>query len=202
MERGVKRCTLLIPDAGPLNSLWVADRLDLLLRLDMPIAVVDAVYDEVTSDPRYPKDAEVKAFIERHSPPFTIEKTEIGAEERRKRNAGKPLKRNAGELAMVDFISEEGGVQRYLRSGDPLLVLFEDRGSLRVFGKPPNMHLLSTVGLLRGLQRAGIISSADEIVREMLHPTAPGRRPEDGRAFADLPGGTDEPAETGSAWEP
>ena len=99
---------------------------------------------------------------------------------------------------MVDFIGEEGGVQRYLGSGDPLLVLFEDCGSLRVFNKPSNMHLLSTVGLLRGLQRAGVIRSADEIVREMLCPTRPGRRPEDRRAFADLPEGTDEPAAAGS----
>ena len=28
----MKRCVLVIPDAGPLESLWVADRLDLLLR--------------------------------------------------------------------------------------------------------------------------------------------------------------------------
>ena len=83
LERGMKRCALLIPDAGPLNSLWVADRLDLLLRLDMPVAVVDAVYDEVTSDPRYPRDAEVKAFIEHRRPPFVIEETDIGAEEER-----------------------------------------------------------------------------------------------------------------------
>ena len=51
----MKRCVLVIPDAGPLNSLWVADRLDLLLRLDMPIVVVDAVYDEVTSNPCLPQ---------------------------------------------------------------------------------------------------------------------------------------------------
>ena len=68
----MKRCVLVIPDAGPLNSLWVADRLDLLLRLEMPIVVVDAVYDEVTGDPAYPKDAEVKAFIDSNRPPFAL----------------------------------------------------------------------------------------------------------------------------------
>jgi hypothetical protein len=45
----VKRCTVIIPDAGPFNSLWVADRLDLLLALDMRLVVVDAVYDELTA---------------------------------------------------------------------------------------------------------------------------------------------------------
>lgn len=46
----MKRCTLIIPDAGPFNSLWVADQLSLLLTLDMRLVVVDAVYDELTSD--------------------------------------------------------------------------------------------------------------------------------------------------------
>ena len=197
----MKRCVLAIPDAGPLNSLWVANRLDLLLRLEMPIAVVDAVYDEVTSDPNYRKDAEVKAFIDSNRPPFAIEQTDIGAYERARRKAGKPRKRNVGELAMMDFISDEGGVRRYLDSSDPLLVLYEDQG-LRVFRKPPNMHLLSTVGLLRGMEKVGLIRSADSVLAEMTNPTQPGRRSRDRRAFPDLPNGVDEPAEIGSAWTP
>ena len=197
----MKRCVLVIPDSGPLNSLWVADQLDLLLRLNMPIVVVDAVFDEVTSDLRYPKDAAVKAFIEANQPPFVIERTDIGAYERERQRAGKLPKRNAGELAMMDFISDAGGVRRYLESNDPLLVLYEDRG-LRVFQRPPNMHLLSTVGLLRGLEKVGVIRSADAIIGEMTHPTKPGRRPQDRRAFADTPNGVDEPAAIGSAWTP
>ena len=195
----MKRCVLVIPDAGPLNSLWVADRLDLLLRLDMPIVVVDAVYDEVTSNPAYPKDAAVKAFIDSNRPPFVIEQTDVGAFERERRQAGKPPKRNVGELAMMDFISDAGGVRRYLESGDPMLVLYEDQG-LRVFQKPPNMHLLSTVGLLRGMERAGILRCADAVIREMTNPTRPDRRPQDRRAFSDLPDGVDEPAAIGSHW--
>ena len=166
----MKRCVLVIPDAGPLNSLWVADRLDLLLRLDMPIVVVDAVYDEVTSDLHYPRDAAVKEFVEANRPPFVIEQTDIGTYERERRRAGKPRKRNVGELAMMDFISDDGGVRRYLESNDPLLVLYEDRG-LRVFQRPPNMHLLSTVGLLRGMEKVGVIRSADAIIGEMTNPT-------------------------------
>ncbi len=50
----MKRCTVIIPDAGPFNSLWVADRLGLLLTLDMRLVVVDAVYDELTGDLSYP----------------------------------------------------------------------------------------------------------------------------------------------------
>jgi len=70
----LKRCSLIIPDAGPINSLWVADQLSLLLKLDMAIILVDAVYDELTSDPEnWPKDFEVKKFVEGNMPPFVIE---------------------------------------------------------------------------------------------------------------------------------
>lgn len=191
----MKRCALLIPDAGPLISLWVADRLDLLLRLDMPIIVVDAVYDEATGDPDYPQDADIKAFIESNKPPFVIEETQIGCLARERKQGGKQPIRNAGELAIIDFISEEGRAQRYLCQGGPLLVLFEDR-KLRVFQRPPNMHLLSTVGLLRGMERIGLLSSADTVIQAMTQPTQPGRR---ARAFADLPLGTDEKADIGSS---
>lgn len=197
----MKRCTIVIPDAGPFNSLWVADQLDLLLQLDMRLIVVDAVYDELTSDLSFPKDRAVKAFIDENQPPFIIESTEIGLYEREKRREGKKLRRNAGELAMIDFLSADDGIRKYLGPDDPVAILFED-ASLRIFNKPPNLHLLSTVGLLRGLERVGVISSADSIIHEMTHPSKPDRRPSDHRAFTDLPDGVDEKANIGSSWLP
>ena len=196
----MKRCTIVIPDAGPLISLWVADRLDVLLLLNMPIIVVDAVFDEVTGDTSYQQDADIKTFIDEHRPPFVIEETNIGTIARERRSANQMPVKHSGELAIMQFISEEGGVQRHLSRGDPLLILFEDR-KLRVLQRPPNMHLLSTIGLLRGMERSGLISSADDIIREMTHPTAEGRGPQYIRGFMDLPEGTDEPAETGSFWQ-
>ena len=195
-----KRCTLVIPDAGPFNSLWVANELPLLLKLDMPIVVVDAVYDELTRDPvNYPKDREVKAFIDAHQPPFKIEDTETGRREREKRREGLPPRRNAGEVAIVDFMSD--GLEKYLTASEPVLVLFEDADvpGVRFFRKPPNLHLLSTVGLLRGLERVGIIRSADEVIQNMTHPSDPSRR---ARVLKDLPDGVDEPATIGSSWAP
>lgn len=196
----MRRCTLILPDAGPINSLWVADRLELLLEVDMKIVVVDAVYDELTSDLSYLKDREVKNFIDSNRPPFIIEPTDIGKAEREKRSLGQKLKKNAGELAMVDFISSDDGIGRYLEANEPVAILFEDAG-LRVFNKPPNLHLISTVGFLRGLEDVGIIASADEVIEEMLHPSKPGRRPYDARKLTDLPDGTDEAAAIGSSWK-
>jgi hypothetical protein len=197
----LKRCTIIIPDAGPFNSLWVADQLQLLLALDMKIVVIDAVYDELTSDLSYPKDQSVKEFIDGNQPPFMIETTDIGQQEREKRRTGAKLKRNAGELAIVDFMSSDDGLRKYLRPGEPVAILFEDAG-IRVFNKPPHLHLISTVGMLRGLERVGVSRSADAIIHEMTHPLKPNRRPSDARAFTDLPDGIDEPAAVGSTWEP
>lgn len=197
----MKRCTVVIPDAGPFNSLWVAEQLNILLRLDMRIVVVDAVYDELTSDLSYPKDRDVKDFIDKNQPPFIIESTDIGRIERKKRASGEKLKKNAGELAMVDFMSSDDGLSKYVSANEPVVILFEDAG-LRVFSKPPNLHLLSTVGLLRGLERVGVIASADAIIHEMTHPSKPGRRNSDKRFLTDLPDGTDDPAAIGSTWKP
>lgn len=198
----MKRCTLVVPDTGPFNSLWVADELDLLLKLDMPIVVVDAVHDALTSDPtNYLKDREVLDFIASHQPPFVRVQTDIWTMESERRRRGEKPKRNAGELAIADFLSSEDGLKRYIQDGDPVLLLYEDR-DVRVINKPPNMHLLSTVGLVKGLERLKMIPSADEIIRRMTHPTAPGRRPSDVRVLTDLPDGTDEPAATGSSWTP
>jgi hypothetical protein len=166
----------------------------------MPIVVLDAVYDELTSDPEhYKKDREVKAFIDSHRPPFEIEETETGREERSKRREGRKLRKNAGEVAIVDFMSD--GIEKYASAMEPVLVLFEDSDvrTVRFLRKPPNLHLLSTVGLLRGLERVGVIASASAIIQAMTQPSDPSRRP---RMFNDLPDGVDEPALLGSSWTP
>jgi hypothetical protein len=128
----VKRCTVIIPDAGPFNSLWVVDRLDLLLALDMRLIVADAVYDELTSDLPCPKDRAVKAFIDGNQPPFVIESMEIGEQEREKRRTGKKLKKNTGELAVVDFMSSDDGLRKYVSVGERVVILFEDAWSVHL----------------------------------------------------------------------
>lgn len=198
----MKRCTIIIPDAGPFNSLWVANQLPLLLALDMKIVVLDVIYEEVTSDPEnYPKDLAVKEFIDRNKPPFVIEPTEKGRTEQEKVDAGGRRSKNAGDVAITDFMTSETGLAKYLRTAEPVAVLFEDADiqNVRFFRKPPNLHLLSTVGMLRGLEKVKIIKSAEAIIQEMTHPSTPNRR---GRKFTDLPDGIDDPASIGSTWVP
>lgn len=196
----MKRCTLVVPDSGPLNSLWVANQLDLLIQLDMKIVIVDAVYDEVTRDTTYVKDREVKAFINSHMPPFVVEATEYGQFVRQRRAAGSAVKKGSGEAAIAEFMASDAGLRAHLATSEPVLLLYEDR-DVRVINRPPNLHLLSTVGLLRGLERVGVIQSADKIIYAMTHPGGNSSAPQ-ARKFTDLPDGADEAAAIGSSWEP
>jgi hypothetical protein len=123
----LKRCTIVIPDAGPFNSLWVADQLPLLLALDMKMIVLDVVYDELTSDTdNYQKDRDVKDFISANQPPFIIEETSVGQNERQKVARGEKRSKNAGEIAITDFMTSESGLIKNLTVKEPVLVLFED----------------------------------------------------------------------------
>lgn len=197
----MSQCTLIILDSGPLNSLWVADRLDLLLTLDMRLVLVDTVYDELTSDLTDPRDRAVKAFIDGNQPPFIIETTGVGALERERRSKGGKPKKNAGEVSVVSFLTSADGFRKYVGTGDPVAILYED-AAIRLVSNPPNLHMLSTVGMLRGLEYVDIIPSADTIIHEMTHPSKPDRRPEYRRVATDLPDGIDDPAAIGSTRVP
>jgi hypothetical protein len=196
------RCVLVIPDAGPINSLWTAGRLDLLLALDMPIVVVDEIYAEVTSDPEhYAKDREVKDFLDSlkgHG--LTVEATFVGQQARSARGAGRfKSGKGLGDAAIAEFMAD--GIDKYVTADAPVLVLFEDADfrNVRFVRKPDNLHLLSTVALLRGMERLGIIASADAIIMAMTNPDDPIKR---ARAFPDLPNGYEDAVSTGSIWSP
>jgi hypothetical protein len=197
------RCTLVVPDAGPLNSLWVADRLDLLLAIEMPVVVIDAVYDEATSEPlRFKKDRDVRAFIAaRLGREITIETTFVGQQARlaRARDDFVPGG-GVGDAAIAEFVN--AGVQRYLGAGEAVVLLFEDTDfrTIHFVRQPDNLHLLSTVAMLRGLEELGVLGSADAVLAAMLTPTDPERRGY-ARRFGDLPDGSDVSAPGGTTWK-
>ena len=196
-----KRCALIIPDAGPINSLWVARRLDLLPKLDMQVVLIDEVYAETTSDPdNYAKDREVRAFVEAHrGKEIIVEETFVGAAAAKARSEGKKIASNLGEAAIAEFLgNEDSGVGKYLNDDSAALLLFEDSDwrNTRIIRKTDNLHPLSTVALLRGMQASGLLESADEVIDAMLHPDNPRER----RVLNDLPDGTDIEADPGSFW--
>jgi hypothetical protein len=200
----VIRCTLIIPDAGPLNSLWVADALHLLLALRLPVVVLDAIYDEVTSDPAgYAKDRDVKAFIDAHAgAEIIVQSTGVGRNARLARSMGQfETGAGLGEAAIAQFMNH--GLMDYLGADEAALVLFEDADfhELLILRQPKNLHFLSTVAFVRGLEEVGIVPSADALLNAMIHPTSPEKR-RYARHFPDMPAGIDRPAPGGSTWKP
>ena len=179
-DGGMGRAVLLIAEDAPLWSLRAAGRLDLLLRLGMEPAPPDRGPGQAPPDPgvlvldgvldAVAHDAEIGAFIRVHSPPFAVEKTWAGEVADRRRRAGKPPRTNAADVALADFLTAGGGIDRYLGSGDPFLVLCDRIRGLCLFGAPSNLHRLSTAGLLAGLEKAGVIPSAGQVLHDMLHP--------------------------------
>lgn len=130
-----QRCVLVIPDAGPINSLWVADALPLLLKLAMDIVVIDEVYEELTSDPvNYRKDREVKEFIEGHPDVFTIEKTTVGRITADARKRGEDMSgRGLGEAAIAEFFKT--GIEKYARGEVSAAQLSERNGFFSVLDR-------------------------------------------------------------------
>lgn len=173
----MRRCTVFLTDPGPLFSLWVADQLDLLQALATRVIILDVIYDALTRNQSDLKQRQIKAFIDANHPPFIIEPTQIGRLHK--------AKKNAAVVAVADFVTAEFGLPRFLATGEPILMLFED---LEWFVTPrlPNLRVLSTVKMLRELEAAGVIKCADAVLTEMTHPTGPGRKPSDARALSHL----------------
>jgi len=160
----LEACTLAIPSAGPINTLSDAGQLSLLLALAKKIIVLDVVYDEVTSG----LDLKSKAIKDFLTVPisanqFVIEQTEVGQRERQKVSHGEKRSKNAGDIAITDFMTSENGLIKYLIAGDPVFICVDDAdiSTMRFIRKPANLHLISTSEMLRWLNEVndGVIET-------------------------------------------
>ena len=188
----MKRIALVIPDAGPLISLGRADRLDLLLRLDVPIFLVDQVVFEATHSRHHQDAAQIRVFIQAHAEQVRVVTTFVGAAAaaaRQQKPEARP--RGLGEAAIAEFYSR---IDEFIDPNRPVLVLFEDSDIRRITALVRgNVHLLSTWGLLMGMEEVGLIEFAagvwEAINRSGRHPPTHA---------------VDQPAEAhgGSTWKP
>ena len=175
---------LIIPDAGPLISLGKADSLEILLTLGYPIYVVDQVRYEITRDKRFVDASRIEGFIRAHASIVHEFVTAVGQAAASRRAAGETRQPGQGEAAIAELLSRLDET-----TGDPdapVLLLYEDSDVRKSrFVLPPNVHLVSTWSLLLGLERKGLISSAQDIWAKI---EAAGRTPS--AISADLPGTT------------
>lgn len=162
----MRRVALVIPDAGPLISLGVGKSLSLLLKLDLPIYVVDVVYDEVTSDQHKLGAREIKEFVTANPEVVHIAETEIGRLIKEKRATNRNYRfPHGGETAISNFFA---GIDEIIDPKEPVLIVFEDVKMRRRAGLlQENVHFISTAALLEGMEKVGLIESADAIWKAM-----------------------------------
>lgn len=180
----MSRVVLVVPDAGPLISLGRADALSILLRLGLPIYVVDQVLFEVTRDERHEDARRIAAFVQEHPQTVHVFSTVVGGEAARRRHAGEAgRQKGQGEAAIAEFLAR---LDEVAGPDAPVLLVYEDSDVRKSrFVLPDTVHVVSTKALLVGMERRGLIASADAVWRAIMDA---GRRPLD--SDVDQPGMT------------
>lgn len=182
---------IILPDASPLFSLVAVDALDLLLKLGTKVVLTDYIEWEATRNGSATA-RRIEQWIANNPTAVEIVPTESGADRIRKDKAGIGDKRkNMGEQTVFEAISNE-----YVGPG-PYVFLFEDEKMLRqgagiTFFDIYPVHLITTYGLLVGLERRGIIADADDLfarIRGLHAPLVPGpeARPRVRKTLLDRP---------------
>src|SRR4051812_4413702 len=91
---------IVIPDAGPINTLAAAGLLDLLLAPpNTEVIVVKSVMAEILI-----RAPELGAFIEKNQSRVKIVATSVCTDDEGKRARGEPVGKGRGDLAIADFI--------------------------------------------------------------------------------------------------
>lgn len=158
---------IAIPDSGPLMSLGRIDRLDLLERFKCPILITDMVAAEVLRGlPGAPDAAIFQHWFESRDNHVQTVETSIGLLWKAVPEENKAvLKRikDAGETSIWQF---SNSLRETIGPQDYGLILFEDaRVKTMDFG--PHMAKVTTWSFLIGLERMGVIQSADKLHQEM-----------------------------------
>ena len=151
---------LIVTDTSPLLTLALADALDTLLRAGLPITIPDAVYVEATRVRGAPGAQSIVDWINANLDSVRIVPTDIGIDQQRRAEEGRSI-RGLGEQAAIEALD------RFLAANlqAEALLLFEDNDvRKRQAVLDERASLISTGDLLRELEAAGLIQSADRIL--------------------------------------
>lgn len=154
-----KLVKIVIPDAGPINTLGAAGLLDLLLAPpNTEVMVIQNVLNEILT-----RAPEFQAFFEKNRARIKMVATSVCIEDAKKRAIGEPVGKGRGDLAIADFILNfiDDAI-----GNTPALVIFEDKklGRLRELEQfSENTHFITTAAFLRKLEIEGVIGSFDEV---------------------------------------
>jgi len=140
---------IVIPDAGPINTLAAAGMLHLLLKpKNVRLILIQTVYDEIIS-----RAKELAAFMESNKKRIDIVTTSICKDNTGKRLRGEPIEKGRGDLAIADFLMH---FVDDVVGNAPALLLYEDKKLARLrlneeIGE--NVHFITTAAYLRKLEQ-------------------------------------------------
>ena len=160
----MKEIVLIVTDASPLITLAVAGELDVLLLPRARVIVPDMVMFEVARHEDKAGARETMSWIKAHEgKDLVIGKTQEYEEFKiLYKQDPKTKTRNRGEQAAAEILTAE------LKTDlDAAILLFEDSDIKKanfLVRLPDNVLVMSTSTYLDGLQRAKLISSADNIL--------------------------------------
>lgn len=154
--------SLIVTDASPLITLAVADQLNVLLRIGVPVEIPDAVFVEATRVPTATGADRITAWINENSARVRIVPTETGIDQRRRLEEGRTI-RDMGEQASIEALEI-----LFAKTPDAeALLLFEDNDIVKRRAiVDARASLISTGNFLRELQNAHLIQSANHILDE------------------------------------
>lgn len=154
-----KPIKVIIPDAGPINTLAAADLLGLLLASEQAtLVIIESVMIEIiTNSPK------LAAFMEDNKGRIEVVRTSVCIDDSEKRERGEEIKKGRGDLAIADFLMNfvddvVGNV--------PTMVIYEDKKLARLHQNfeeiGENAHFITTAAYLRKLEQEGIINSFED----------------------------------------
>jgi hypothetical protein len=170
----IKPVTIIFADSGPLISLALIDRLDLLQSFGRPVFITDTVVHECTRLIEKPGAAPLKEWFEnKGANQYRLIETPLGdaylkAVELSEQGIPNSAK-NFGEYSIHWALSNIEALANAMKipKGDHFgLVLSEDKGFLNS-SPPPNAHLLSTRAFLITLTEVGLIADAENLRAEI-----------------------------------
>jgi hypothetical protein len=155
---------VLLPAARPLITLAYAQALDLLLKPQWPVHIVDMVLHELTRNAT-PTSETIRAWVQAHDVRVVATRSFTHFQAAEEAQSGKLRKANLGELANQKVMQDMA-----LSTPEQVGVfLFEDHKIARVsFLLPGNCRKVSTRAWLQFLQARGWIESAAEVERAAI----------------------------------
>ena len=155
---------IILPDAGPINTLAAAGLLGLLLAPpNTQIIVIKSVLDEIIS-----RAPEFRQFMDENRSRIEIIRTSVCEDDARRISNGEAIGKGRGDLAIADFILN---FIDDVVGNSPALLIFEDKklGRLRDLEQfSENAHFITTAAYLRKLEQEGVIASFDETWRQVV----------------------------------